>query len=322
VPLKPPSTRAIFADAPVFFERDIAPLVNDAERRRRSALREAAGIALVCAVLIVFLLTVPGDTGAVLSMIIAVFGFAIAGARINAVRARMTERWIGRTVAHLGFTYQRERSRPDYAEPFMRFGLVRSFNREQWEDEIVGDHDGVSFSLVEAHLKKRTGGKRKRTRTIFHGQMIAIDIPWKFDGVTIIKRDAGVMNALGKPGKQFQRVGLASSKFEKAFEAWSTDQVEARVLLDPIMLERFEELERLFGGAKLRAAFEAGKLYIVLEVGDRLNVGSMFRPIDGAARIERLLKEFDIIFDLIDVAARKTTTAVKGPLSVADVRAG
>ena len=42
-----------------------------------------------------------------------------------------------------------------------------------------------------------------------------------------------------KPGKEYSHVGLASPEFEKAFEAWSTDQVEARELLDPLVLERF-----------------------------------------------------------------------------------
>ena len=66
-------------------------------------------------------------------------------------------------------------------------------------------------------------------------------------------------------------------------------QVEARDLLDPIVLERFQELERLFGGKKLRAAFDDGKIMIAIETGDRLNIGTMFAPLHGPARVEAIL---------------------------------
>jgi hypothetical protein len=123
-----------------------------------------------------------------------------------------------------------------------------------------------------------------------------------------------------KPGKGFQPVGLISSRFEKAFEAWSTDQVEARDLLDPIVLERFEELERLFGGKRLRAAFADGKLIIAIETGDRLNMGTMFKRLENKARVETVLKEFDVIFDLIDVILKRAEKPLTGAFSLADVK--
>ncbi len=131
----------------------------------------------------------------------------------------------------------------------------------------------------------------------------------------------GPLNALMKPGKGYARVGLASPAFEKSFEAWSTDQVEARDLLDPIVLERFQELERLFGGKQLRAAFDGGKLLIAVETGDRLNIGTMFKPIDGAGRVETILKEFDVVFDLIDVLLARHNGTMNGAFSLSHVKA-
>ena len=155
----------------------------------------------------------------------------------------------------MGFDYRASLSRPDYFEEYRGMKLMPSFNRESWEDEIRGEYRDIKFKLCEAHLKYKSSGKNSSTRTVFHGQLIMIDYPKEFMGKTVIKRDHGMLNRLNKPGKQFQNVGLASPEFEKAFEAWSTDQVEARDLLDPVVLERFQELDRLFNGAKLRAAF-------------------------------------------------------------------
>ncbi len=285
-------------------------------------MREALVITGASILAVAAFFYIGGDVGAIAAMIAGMIGIAAAGARLNRTRGEITDALIGRFATHFGFNYARTRPRPAYCGPFIQFGLLRRFNRERWEDEIAGVHDGVGFSLIEAHLKYRTGGRKKRTRTVFHGQLIVVDYPRPFAGTTVVKRDAGLLNAVAKPGGAFKRVGLASSRFEKSFEAWSTDQVEARALLDPVMLERFKELERLFEGAKLRAAFTQGKLYIALNVGDRLNIGTMFRPIDGPARAGRLLKEFDLIFDLIDVATRRAGAPLNTALSIEDVRAG
>ena len=96
--------------------------------------------------------------------------------------------------------------------------------------------------------------------------------------------------------------------------------MEARDLLDPIVLERFLELERLFGGKKLRAAFTGGKLLVAIETGDRLNMGSMFKPLESAERIEKILKEFDVVFDLIDVLLKRVDKRLDGAFSVDQIR--
>lgn len=317
-----PFSRDIFNGAAAFYDGQLAPLMVQAEHRRRIALRDAGAIGAVTFLAAVAGLRIGGDAGMIVAMFAGMIGFGAAGARINRTRGEITNDLVGPLAEHLGFDYMRTRNRPDYCEPFRRFGLLRRFNRETWEDEIVGGHEGVAFSLVEAHLKYRTNGRKKKTRTVFHGQLIVIEIPQRFAGTTIIKRDAKILNALASPGREYQKVGLASSKFERIFEAWSTDQVEARMLLEPIMLERFEELDRLFDGAQFRAAFSNGKLYIALNVGDRLNMGTMFKPIDGHDRMRQLLQEFDLVFDLIDVATRRAPSRLDGPLSVDDVRAG
>jgi hypothetical protein len=40
-----------------------------------------------------------------------------------------------------------------------------------------------------------------------------------------------------------------------------------------------------------------------------------------SARVENILKEFDVIFDLIDVLLKRPETRTKGAFSLADVKA-
>lgn len=317
-----PSKREDFQGFPEYYNTEIAPYLRAREDARQQAVMHG-GLILIAAVVAASAVYqfVPADGANIqFAFITGIAGLALAGWRLNRTRGDIASGLLERVCAHLGFQYRFNLSRPSYCHDFDRLSLLPDFNRESWEDEIRGERDGVDFVLCEAHLKYKTSGKNSSTRTVFHGQLLVIDYHKEFLGETVVKRDRGVFNRLMKPGKGFQRVGIASPKFEKIFEAWSTDQVEARDLLDPIVLERFEELDRVFDGAKLRAAFSQGKLYVAMQTGDKLNMGSMFKTLETPERVEILLKEFDLIFDLIDVLSKRIDGRLDGAFSVDAVR--
>lgn len=320
--LSPPSMREEFRGIEEFYASEIAPFLRTHEQERQRAVMHGGLIVIAAAVIAFagFKFGPFGNGNIQLGIFIAFAGLAIAAGRINMTRSDIASGLLERICRQFDFDYRSTLSRPDYFETFDRLSLMPGFNREHWEDEVSGERDGAAFTLCEAHLKYKSSGKNSSTRTIFHGQLLVIGYNKKFLSETIVKRDAGLFNRFMKPGKGFQRVGIVSSKFEKIFEAWSTDQVEARALLDPLVLERFEELDRLFNGAKLRAAFSDGKLYAALETGDKLNMGSMFKPLEGPARVEHILKEFDLVFDLIDILLKSVDQKLDDSFSVNAVR--
>jgi hypothetical protein len=320
--IETPSHREEFRGFPEYYESEIAPYLGAKEDARQKAVMQAGLIVIAAGVLVAAALRFGpfGEGNFQAAFIAGMIGLAIAGYRLNKTRGDITHGLLERVCSHLNLGYVRNISRPSYCAEFDRLDLLPSFNRESWEDEVRGERHGASFVFSEAHLKYKTSGKNSSTRTVFHGQLLVVDYQKRFLGETVIKRDAGVFNRLKKPGKNFQRIGIVSSKFEKIFEAWSTDQVEARELLDPLVLERFEELDRLFDGAKLRAAFSGGKLFLALETGDKLNMGSMFKPLRGPARVEKILKEFDLIYDLIDVLLKRVEGRMDGAFSVDAIR--
>lgn len=320
--MTPPSGREEFHGFPAFFESEIAPYLREKEEARQTAVLHGGLILIGGAVAAVAAFQfAPFISGSFhVLVIIGMIVFAAAVWRVNKTRGDITSGLLERVCRKLGYAYRRDMGRPDYCAEYDRLKLFPGYNREAWEDEVRGERHGAEFTLCEAHLKYKSSGKNSSTRTVFHGQLLIIDYHKRFLGETVIRRDAGILNRFGKPGPSFQTVGIVSPKFEKIFEAWSTDQVEARDLLDPLVLERFEELDRLFDGAKLRAAFTGGKLYLALETGDKLNMGSMFAPLHGAERVERILKEFDLIYDLIDVLLKRVDNRLDGAFSVEAVR--
>ena len=321
--LTTPSNRKEFQGFAAYYESEIAPFLNQQEGARQLAVKRFLTIlaATGAVAAVVFFLLPVGEIRFHGGIITAVIGGGAGFALLQKSRSKISHGLFDRICRHFSYRYRQDLSRPSYYEPFRRLKLLPGHNRENWEDEISGAREGVDFVFCEAHLRKESSGRKKRTRTVFHGQLIVLDYHKEFLGETVVRRDAGMLNRLMKPGKEFKQVGITSSKFEKIFEAWSTDQVEARDLLDPVVLERFEELDRLFGGAKIRAAFTDGKLIVALETGDKLNMGSMFTPLPGADRVEKILKEFDVLFDLMDVLVKRVDRPIDGAFSVGAVRA-
>lgn len=318
-----PSSREEFAGFPGFYESNILPFLKEKEDARQQAVMHAGLIAIgVAVVAMAAYLKLPfGEDNFVVTFFVVIFGFVAIGWRLSRTSADITNGLLARICGQMGFKYRQKMGRPSYCEVYDRLKLLPNYNRESWEDEVIGERGGASFVFCEAHLKyKSSNGKNSSTKTVFHGQLLIIDYSKRFLGETVIKRDAGIFNRFGKPGKDFQQVGITSPKFEKIFEAWSTDQVEARELLDPLVLERFEELDRLFDGAALCAAFTSGKLYIAMRTGDKLNMGSMFKPLAGPDRVEKILHEFDLIFDLMDVLLKRVDGKLDGAFSVDAVR--
>ncbi|NWG71197.1 MAG: DUF3137 domain-containing protein [Parvularculaceae bacterium] len=313
-----------FSAMGAFYGAEIAPYLAAKERDRRAAvLNVAILVAGLSALAIAVLLFGPFGPSNVQAAIMIALAAAVVGTLIiDRTRNDIAHGLLERIAGRLGFDYRSRFPRPEYCEKFSGLKLLPAFNRETWEDEVRGVRDGSRFVMCEAHLKYKTSGKNSSTRTVFHGQLLMLDYPRRFFGRTVVVRDSGILNALMKPGRDFQRVGLASAEFEKAFEAWSTDQVEARELLDPLVLERFQELERLFKGKKLRAAFSDGQLLIALEAGDRLNMGSMFKPLADPARVEVILSEFGVVFDLMDAATKPVEGRMTGAFSLGAVRPG
>jgi hypothetical protein len=321
--LRIPSARPLYEGFPAFHESELAPWLAERETcRRRAANRifAAVGAGAVAAAIVLALRPFAGA-----STEVAFFAFAGCAALgyflLDRTRTEITHALLERIAKKFAFTYAGAPGRPALYDHYRRLKLLPGHNREKFEDQVSGKYAGAGFTFSEAHLEVKSSGKRSSRRTVFHGQLFAIDYPKRFRGSTVVQRDMGAFNALSRPSKEFQRVGLSSPAFEKAFEAWSTDQVEAHDLLDPVVLERFLELERLFGGKKLRAAFDDGKLLIAIETGDRMNIGSMFKPFAGTERVENILKEFDIVFDLIDVLVKRLETRTNGAFSLADVKA-
>jgi hypothetical protein len=202
---------------------------------------------------------------------------------------------------------------PQEMREFRTLGLVPSWDRSSYEDMLTGERSSTPFIFYEAHLeeKRTTTDSKGRTRTtwvtVFRGQCLVAKFHKPFVGVTKVFRDAGMFNAFLKIGQKGDRVRLEDPVFEKAFEVFSTDQIEARFILTPDFMERLIQLEKTFKGRKLRCAFAGGEMLVCVEGKNLFEPGSMHRPMTDLSRVREMLDDFSAVFLLIDAMVERRT---------------
>ncbi|MEL6688613.1 MAG: DUF3137 domain-containing protein, partial [Pseudomonadota bacterium] len=113
-----------------------------------------------------------------------------------------------------------------------------------------------------------------------------------------VLRDKGWFNS--KNRSDMKRIGLADPVFEKLFEAYGTDQVESRVILDPAFMQRMVDLEQAVQGKRMRYGFDNDRLFIAVETPDQFEVGSMLKALDRPERTQKILNEIGAVFDVVD----------------------
>ncbi len=311
-----------FAGFGAAYADKIAPWLATFEEKRKKTLRLSATIAAgavgvtVLLLLFAFFVIDPHPVVAVVA-----FGGvpAFAGAfatylPIWLFKTRIKIGLLPKVTEVLGLTYRLKPA--DF--PFDRFqsaGLLPRHDRKHLEDSVSGSHEGAEFELCEAVLSKRKSSSNSSGEshvTVFRGLLFVFDFHKRFSGTTIVTRDPG---ALGKlfPGGKPDRVALEDPHFEKIFEAYGTDQVEARYLLTPAFMERVVALAELTTESKRppELAFIGDKLVIAARTKkNKFESGSIFTRMDDPKRTEGLLREFEQVLRIIETVKPALNTVI------------
>lgn len=140
---------------------------------------------------------------------------------------------------------------------FNRSMLFKFPDKFRGNDLIIGKIDGVDLEFSDVHAQKKYKNSKGRTKysTIFQGLFIVAMFNKKFNGSTVVLPDMA-QNSFGEllgswlqsnnPNRE-QLVKLDNPEFEKRFVVYSNDQIEARYILTPTLMEKilhFQEQSR------------------------------------------------------------------------------
>jgi hypothetical protein len=313
VTLQIDESRPYLAGFGIFYQTEIARWMADRIERHRRAKRHALLVALGGAAALALLIWLNFAADIHLEELSAELAFALpillamgigylALRPLRNLHGEIKAFLLGKVCGFLGLRY----SATPAAFPFANFddiGLLPGHHRRRLEDNIDGSHDGVDFTLCEARLQQRRTDSKGRTTyvEVYHGILFQLTFPKRFAGRTLVTRDGGTIgNFFRGIGKQ-ERVTLEDTRFEKLFEVYSDDQVEARYLMTPTFMERVTALADSFGRKSVELAFVDDHLLVSIRVSsDQFEGGGMFRAMDDTQRIESLIAEICKIYDVID----------------------
>ncbi|HYJ81225.1 MAG TPA: DUF3137 domain-containing protein [Allosphingosinicella sp.] len=271
----------------------------EGERRaagRKFWLRGSIGLALAAAALFTLL---NAGWEAVAFIVFAIFligTFIAAAAPLMAAKEGLKHPVLDEVAKKAGLEYMPG----DFTPPALAsacdllFG-GSGFASQTYSDLFNGtDEEGRGFAVYEACLQRRAG---KNTYVVFSGQMYAIQRRPGARGRTAIVPDRKLLN-FWKPASDMERVRIEGDEaFEKKFEVYSTDPMEARELLfDSSFRARLLELRQegkvfVYAGPDEALIAATGK--------DRFEPGSMLRSRPGEERVKLMFDDVCASLDLL-----------------------
>lgn len=182
-------------------------------------------------------------------------------------------------------------------QTFNQSKLFNTPDRYSSEDYISGKTEQTPFCFAEVHAEEKhtqTDSKGRTTTTwstLFKGFLFIADFNKDFSGQTVVFRNS-LFNFM-----KSNRVKLESPVFEKLFDVYSTDQIEARYILSPAMMERIIALDKQFNNGILISFYNST---VVIAVSNSTNhfESSLWRPVNHS---KTLRNEYDTIVALTSI---------------------
>lgn len=183
-------------------------------------------------------------------------------------------------------------------------GIVPAHNRYESEDYFTGSYKGITINLSEIHLERRSSnGKQTTYVSVFKGLAILIDMPrQKFHGHTVLMQD---VNGWGKWFQEMylnlDHANLVDPEFEKAFDVYTNDQVEARYLIDPSMIENLKDMRDIYKAQTFSAAYYDHRVLVLLPSKyNYFEPAEIDVPATNPDAIVRMKEELGRVLDLVD----------------------
>lgn len=168
------------------------------------------------------------------------------------------------------------------------------------EDLFSGEYKGVCINFSEIDLKKKSG---KSTVTVFKGLAVLLTQGTKrFRGHTIMIKDQGKIGGWFKQRVSgLRRADLVDPEFERMFDVFTTDQTEARYLINPLIIENLKALNDEYRGEGMLVAFYEDHFLILIGSNENhFEPASIHTPATNEESVLALKREIGQILSIVD----------------------
>ncbi|MBR1374032.1 DUF3137 domain-containing protein [bacterium] len=282
-----------------YYQQTIKPNLAPLEQRRKKKLY--LFIIMCCSVLIWIgsLCNFRGKGGEILDRYGAVFCFIVLAICLPmlAYYRQSKESILPLIIKYFGdFTYT-------YKPSLSQLNLQQSclMNTAQpiiTDDGFTGQYDGVPVKIIDYQIKpdnQVAGSPAKPER----GIIFFASMNKNFSGQTIVLR-----NKRFKHGKvnvpNLQSVKLESVEFEKIYNVYANDQIEARYILTVTMMEYMLQLQRVFPKAEF-SFYNHNMLIRIRTVENFFECSHFFQTLLNPKTTDKIFTQLYLLFSIIKI---------------------
>lgn len=110
-----------------------------------------------------------------------------------------------------------------------------------------------------------------------------------------------VLLFLNKDKEKLNEIKLEDVEFNKHYKAFSSDEVEGRYLITTSFIERFKNLQTVFGAKKAKCSFYDNDIMFAISTRKNLfEIGNLFTPLTNPKHLTKFFNELSSILALID----------------------
>ena len=299
-----------------FYEKELRADLEDIDLRRKEINRKVITILMITAAAILTeILLIPDDTGfpKPLPLILTfIAGMIVTGIFSKSFRKEYKEKIISRLA---GFADEGLIYTPDGAVPQYEFVKSRIFpyscDKYSGEDHFSGrlDKTEIVFSEVTAKHRSSSGSgssQKDEYNTFFKGLFIIADFNKHFRTHTVVLPDTAE-KLFGKFGQKLQAMAsgrgelirLEDPRFEQEFCVYGEDQVEARYILTPALMERILAFKKKWN-TRVYLSFLDSKVYIAINMYKNLFELRTFKSAADYTFLEESMRFLTLLIEIVD----------------------
>ncbi|MEZ5421023.1 MAG: DUF3137 domain-containing protein [Vicinamibacterales bacterium] len=172
-------------------------------------------------------------------------------------------------------------------------GLFNTRGGFKSDDLVRGRIGQTPFEAADVSRSYSTGGKNRHTVVVFRGLFFHLDFNKTLRGVTLVDPKRASANSIGSRSG-LVRVALENPAFDEAFVVYASDELEARYVLTPAMMERILALQA-HTERPVHLAFKNNRAYLGVNYGRAL-----FEPGIASSTSVEAIREMAAHFALAD----------------------
>ena len=299
------------------YESQLKPQLMSMEQLRKSIfIRFTLSILGILAAIFVAAALSRGNTPIVITAIAAIITCIVvivkASKMAKQYRTKFKQNVVGEIVKQIDPEWNYE---PNYymsQDDYLASGLfLEHADRYRGDDMVYGVVDKTDFRMSELHTEYKTvthdkDGKRKETwHTIFKGLFAHADFNKELKARTFVLPDTAE-RLFGKWGQKLQKgdvrgdlVKLENPEFEKLFVVYGSDQIEARYILTPGMMEAMVDIRKRYN-RDMYFSFIGSRVYVAVSFSKDLFEPRIMRSGVRFDDVKQMYQQFSLVTAIIN----------------------